>query len=775
MGKKNRQRRRSKLQRTQKKTKQQILALRQRAQSSTTHAPRLDVLPNPFFGMSSDDMAAARVEMATNANTAYVESLARIKELLSQADPKLMISMLASRHLWAGVTDAGVATPNLTSTSISQAHVEYFQALALSIPAESQSLMPIRPEHYQILVDSLAELFQTQAYRGIDQVNDDEAQNELLFVQHLVRTHTRVVRNWGYHKQVKRIAKDIYDIFDAQDDDVIRYAPSDVIRLFTYLLDAAEDRATQRMISMRDVCKAETTEDLLTRYYSLIGQPVETRQEFEKYLDQMGLTMDEQKNVLMTHSDLIYYKNHSFNPSDIATELKLDPSLVTAIFDDFAMVEGELSSYEIEHFHLNNPVWMKPIIRVNSDDYFCALPQTYFSNIFPAIDRVFKPILGQRLSVRRASYLEDALADIVETRFQEGELQRGLQWYDNGRQYETDLVLFVDTYAVVIEAKSGSVSQSALRGAPDRMRRHIQELMIAPNEQSMRFKSKLLRMQLGTEVDDQLSAALAVPVTSLTQIVRVSVTLDDFATVQANLKALEPTGWIPDDYEPCPTMCLADFETLFDLLENPVNIIHYLHTRQEIEQRLAYQGDELDLIGFYLDTLFDIGNLEDNATLILSGQSAPLDKYYTSQDANVEIRKPAPRMSSLFKKILRQIRSRKFAGWMETSVILCRFSPELQSGLERDIRQCVRNVRRQPLADNLHNQIVILPGEHSTHALCISIHSERNAHLRDQYFNAACQHGFEPEHVQRSIVICINCDEPSHVYDRIAVVPRSSE
>ena len=57
--------------------------------------------------------------------------------------------------------------------------------------------------------------------------------------------------------------------------------------------------------------------------------------------------------------------------------------------------------------------------------------------------------------------------------------------------YETDLIAFIDSFALVVECKSGKVTPPALRGAAGRMRKHIQELLIDPNLQSLRLKTRL--------------------------------------------------------------------------------------------------------------------------------------------------------------------------------------------------------------------------------------------------------------------------------------------
>ena len=179
----------------------------------------------------------------------------------------------------------------------------------------------------------------------------------------------------------------------------------------------------------------------------------------------------------------------------------------------------------------------------------------------------------------------------------------GIKWKYDGTEYETDLITFIDSHALIVEAKSGRISDPALRGAPARLKKHIKEILIAPNTQSKRLKKRLEELIANPKIDDALRDRLPVDLNSIHKIIRVSVSLENFGSIQSNVAQLKETGWLPSDFEPCPTMNIADFETLFDFLYHPVQIIHYLERRQELENVLGYMGDEMDLMGLYIGCL----------------------------------------------------------------------------------------------------------------------------------------------------------------------------
>ncbi len=75
-----------------------------------------------------------------------------------------------------------------------------------------------------------------------------------------------------------------------------------------------------------------------------------------------------------------------------------------------------------------------------------------------------------------------------------------------------------------------------------------------------------LIVTVGDTTGDALRDSLPIDLKGIHKIIRVSVTLEDFATLQSNLSRFSETGWLPKGFIPCPTMNLSDFETLFDIL-----------------------------------------------------------------------------------------------------------------------------------------------------------------------------------------------------------------
>ena len=588
--------------------------------------------------------------------------------------------------------------------------------------------------------------------------------------QHYVRTRTRYLRNWGYHEQMKSLSRDLYGELDPMLTPIVGFSTDNVITLFEAMVKGLEDEATDSMRMLQDVFQKNSKPEIVRRYFALTG---ESAQAAEDYIHQpQGLPpMLVLKAIIISHHDQSLWERYVIDIKTLAAASNQNPDTVTAILDAYSLSPGELSEADIEHSHLDNPIWTKPVVRLEEGAYFCALPQTFFSFIFPSLNRITGDHLSDQLSKRRARFLENKIEDIVRTRFGHAHVSRNVFWQFEGERYETDLIIAIDSYVLIVEAKSGKISKQALRGAPDRMRKHIEALFISPNQQSLRLKTKIQRMQSGEEQDKSLTTKLAIPLENIRHIIRVSVTLDDFATLQSNIYALRPTGWLPHDFIPCSTLNLAEFQILFDLLDQPVFIMHYLQSRQELEARLEYTGDEFDLMGFYINSLFEIGKLDEPGQLVITGMSQEIDQYYSSLDAGVILPKPKPKLSARFRQMLELVTARQKSYWLTIGVILCRITPDDQRRVEKMILQCEKNVRRRPQAEDLMNVVTLSPGEHSRYSFSLYVFTDSCKNRQLEFHESAARNGLQVDHVEFCLVIGINCDSDA-AYTRIALAHR---
>lgn len=754
-----------------KKSRNSLKSNNNSAKKATSSGPVMTMMENPLSGITDEQRKELISELGKNGKDKVIEIFESLNAILRQYDPITLISILSGYGLTVGAGDGGVQSKE-SSGGLNQAHVELFQALALQIPENELGALPVTPDIVQNVWEQLTEIshafkFSRMNVELLESSNIEMAINQ---IQELIRSHTQMVRNWGFHSQVVSISKEIYSHFDGLIQSKFGFSATNAIDVFKVLTDSVEDKLSERLNILSDLKSTKKPYDMLVKYHELIGQG---KEEADRFSENIDISKISQKNLffmLLSHFDLRMPDYYFIDSDELSKQLNIDKDIVDNVLSQFSYRFGDLGGEKKEFFFLENPVWKKPIISSDSG-YYCVLPQLFFSFVLNTLDEIVEGIDKNSLHNRRADYLESKIEEIVKTRFPESQVVSGLKWHLGETQYETDLIAFIDSHVIIIEAKSQKISRPALRGAPDRIKRHLEEILIEPGIQSNRLEQKLNELRVQDAPDDPLLTKIPVDIYSINKVLRVSVSLEDFATLQTNLRLFDDTGWIPNDFAPCPSMNLADFETLFDFLEHPVQIIHYLLRRTELEGKYKFMGDELDYMGLYITTLLNVGNMvsDDKAEIIISGMSEPLDKYYMSKDQGILIDKPQPKISPLFKKIFSKLEDRSTPRWTEIGCILNRFPPDDQSKLIRYIKDLSKVVNRTWQVEGHKNIALYRPPESSEYALAVVLFKEENRDRRYEFIDHASALGLEPEHVRYCLIIAINIDKDDLPYHYIAL------
>ena len=173
------------------------------------------------------------------------------------------------------------------------------------------------------------------------------------------------------------------------------------------------------------------------------------------------------------------------------------------------------------------------------------------------------------------------------------------------------------------------------------------------------------------------------------------ITFSHLGMIGSNLKKLIEAKIVDKSLEElAPSMSFTDLEIVLSLLDSEAERIHYLARRREIEAHLQYEGDELDLFGFYLDNGFNIGKDEYTKEYMLniSLKSKELDPYIIGTSEGRSLKKPALAMTKWWRDLLNRIEKKKTPGWIETSFILLNSTKEDQKKFERKFAQLKKKV-----------------------------------------------------------------------------------
>lgn len=728
------------------------------------------VFNSPFQNINEDEREKLIRGMADKSSEKYDETLAYLKDIAKQYDPLSLLSILANYATMSSLKEDGTTVS--FGEELGQSQVEVIQAICLSVPLSDNK--PPAPQDIQPIFDALKDIsicFSFKRSADIDlKWNDEKKATRLL--QERVRLNTQIVRNWGYYKQVIITLKEIFSPLDNLYIEHFGFSAMNVLDFFIFMVKKVEERITDRTTKLAEIYAAKNSCDIVYKYHEWLGLK---KQKADKFITDFQVEKRDVKEVfamVLSHADLFLNECYTFSKQDCATALalELNDSVINNIFEIFSFKFGDLEDVNTDYIFLANPVWKKPLIKISNDEVFCCIPQVFFSFALTTLDDLLRSKENRILSDHRSKYLEDKIAHIVKSRFPEATTISGLKWNIDDVQYETDLIIFIDSQIIIIEAKSGKISDTAMRGAPQRLKHNLDELLIQPNIQSLRLKKLLLELIDDPERHNPIRDKLPVDLAKIHGIHRISVSLEDFATIQTNIKGLYDTGWLPEQFEPCPTLCLGDFQTIFDIIEHPVQIIHYIQQREILEKNVDYMGDELDLLGWYIETLFNIPDFgKEFSQIIVSGSSGIIDKYYNGRDRGLEVSKPKPKLHLLFEKILKQLEERKTERWTEVGVILHMFSPNDQEKLARLLTKLKRNVEKNWKIKGHKNMLILNPAQNSKFALCYIYFNNQTTNQRYEFIDTGIAIALEPEHVKYCVVIAKNIENDTRAYDFIAI------
>jgi hypothetical protein len=213
-------------------------------------------------------------------------------------------------------------------------------------------------------------------------------------------------------------------------------------------------------------------------------------------------------------------------------------------------------------------------------------------------------------------------------------------------------------------------------------------------------------------------------------------------------------------------MSIAELENVFELLEGSCEKLHYLVRRSQFEVNAEYLADEMDLLAFYVDTAFNIGEEEfDRTGLFLYGVSKSLDPYFMSQSSGQRVTKPRRRLTRFWKNMLRWIEQRRFPRWTELGIILLNVDYDRQLEFEKGFKAIRRSVQQQWQTPSHNNVYLMLSGPLKRQEALIGFAYKRiKKDERDQMMSNAGHEALKRSGTQRVLIIGVDLDDREHPY-----------
>jgi hypothetical protein len=656
---------------------------------------------NPFIDLTFDEIENIFTTISEDAENKFQEYLEELNKMLSEINPFHLISVISQYGLLEGrsIDDERICSEN----EIEQSHVELLQALSLKFLKISDRIKFAIDAQIQRIIDILPELNRAYLKKRMAQIKKAKTKEEkaIIFLQERVRAHTQIVRNWGYYSAVITISKDIYKNVDQIFLNLYGVSATTLIELFEYLKENYEDNINVYINKIMNVFSEEKIECAVNVYYKLFGLDLNDAQRFAEYLCAKKFSMEESKCLIYSHSQLKTVEMFYIDPASANITKQFPNSCFEKILDNLSITFGDLNELPVEYIFLANPVWRKPLIKIKEKKYFCCMPQMFSSHIFRILDALGETHNGfaEIISKHRSDFLEKEIEVLFKKAFTGSKVFCNYKWkVTKDLEYETDLIVSYDTFLIIIEAKSGKITQEALRGAPDRLKNDLNKVLIEPALQSQRLYERILKNDIPENFPFNLS--------NTRNILRISISLEDFATVQSNISILYETGWVDNSIMLPPTFSIADLQVVFDILPTSSFRLHYIKRRAELERHKRYFGCEIDLLGAYIESSFDFGNYEFNTEpIFFTETSKKIDDYYImSEKGNPP--KPELKITRWWNDIIIRLEERSTLGFSEVALALLNYSYDKQQEIIKLFENVKNNCFIGYATPNCQNSVI---------------------------------------------------------------------
>ncbi len=577
-------------------------------------------------------------------------------------------------------------------------YLEILQAFSL-MRERSLSAKPLGPDAQELL-DLMNSIGEAASIRGFKpNANRREGENERNHVLLNMRIQTMAVRNPGYPHHIRQIAIELAERIRDDFIDVHAIDPVKLVDSLFHLKEVVLERLEEHFGRISHAFRETSYRKVASAYVKSF--PGVQDFDADRLFSFSGRDLDSFKAVLLYYSDMMLGDCFVFTADDLLDVYGkcADREVVRNLIERLSFEFGDLRDYNKEWVLLNNPVWERPFIKLDDDAYFLALVghiPHYISGLLEGLVRD-DPVLEKKYRAKKAKYLEDEVERLFRAGFPDGKFYRGSMWDDGqGDKGENDLTMVIGSVAIVVEAKSGSLSAPAQRGAPKRFANTVRDLIVAPAEQASRFIRILEKTQGPNSFVTRSGSENKIDVSNVRYFLPLTVTMEQFGLV-SNMLDLAESGFTDRKISELPqVVSLTDLMVIFEILDLQSEKVHYFFRRRELGARVELHGYEMDILAFYLDRGFNVDEVEfsEDCSIGLVSASKRLDPYFVGEQLGIAADKPGLRLTQWWARILQRLDTGISEDRLDAALVLLNVPYDDQKKLERQFTKLSRRVGR---------------------------------------------------------------------------------
>lgn len=735
--------------------------------SATTHLKNeFTQMEDPLGGLSGAERQQALEAVAAKARQDFDASVVQLKAAVRRFNPFQLLGHFAfydQIHLQHSEGKNGYDPAG-------QSVVEWLQALVLQVPEmEVQDVLEVCPVGTQ-LHDVNKALNTSQECYGLMRLANKAGPEPVGMAAELIRQHTAFVRNEGYGWQLQRLHREIFRPLDAEFRSREGVSLTEMANVLWVALEKVQKRLNEDWNQRRKILTRDKAKDVIAGFAELIERnPEQVRADMGEFAHDV----EKVRYGVMNWLDEKNFRHFYFQEADLVALFPAGTPVETVrrLMGQMSLKWEELADRDPEKLLLDNPVWSRPFINVGGGNYYCpviGLVQSFGLEIVEGLLRTHQDLWDRYGDTVRGAYLEGRTEAAVRAAYPKARIFRGLKWPGaDGKDYENDVLVLIDTHAVIFECKSGRVRALAQRGHAAAMKTEIEKIIGEASRQGRRFAEYLLAQKKSIRLPDASGKMQELDLTHLLRATTVNVTLDYLGHLAVQQRLLHSASMVATDTALTATLPLHELEIVLELLDRPALSTHYFRRRSEIASANDMLAEESGMLALYLATGFDFGDAEGDTKhrFIVSSLGKKLDPYFMRKDTGTPVPKPALRLRGWWSDLLTKFEAKNFPGWIESSHALLSVSYDKQEKFEQMCKQLVRNVRtnwRDPMHNNTCVMVVGSPTWRTAVIYLVIKHQDRkelHELVKDRMARAVETHG-----VKRAIVIATSAVERTYPY-----------
>ncbi len=465
------------------------------------------------------------------------------------------------------------------------------------------------------------------------------------------KLYSLIVRGESYPSQIYLNSIDLYSNFNDWFENKLGFTISDAVVLSKSIKRISENKVNEEKKKRRLIA--------------------------EDYINQLvkqGKIEENEKRVAVISCFFSIYFGKSeeivpFTLVELVEFSKIDKQICESFLSRMSQEFGYRNKF-FQNVHRNpfkspwdyNTIYEKPIIR-NDSKYYVFLPSilpevilnTFYYDLIQDSSYWIKE--GEK---RYGKWLEERVAKCLEKTFPKSQILRNPIGTDKNEI--CDVLILSDRKVFIFQCKTKRLSYESRNGVDfEKLKIDFEKGIKESFRQSINAKKYLLSTEFPKVIIDDNE--IIIDQSQITKFVLISVTFQSYQNLTTRLANLDDSLDISIENQYPWAISLFDLEILCEILDKPYLFIHYARRRTQIEKtKFKILGDEVDLLGFYLDQglYFEGDDFKKLDMMILSGYSDDIDEYFFKKyETKKNPKKPGMNFSKIEKKYIESINKLK--------------------------------------------------------------------------------------------------------------------